>query len=190
MFVCHQHPAFTTLYDSSRKGGQQTAGNSVHRRWSALMVQYKNTNSLLPIDVAAPLAVAAASAPVATTFAPAPPNGAPPSAGEASTNNGVLVSAVAAAQHEIAAERDRNRALIADLHRLQGQLAVAMQQPVAPQQGALPQALPGAGGGLNQDTGPLPVTPTNFDEASSPVNPEEAAHDEIGALADDEHIVT
>ena len=153
------------------------------------MVQFRTTNSLAPVAVAAPLAVAVAPAPVATIIAPAPPNGAPPSAGEASTNNGVLVSAVAAAQHEIAAERDRNRALIADLHRLQGQLAVAMQQPVAPQQGALPQALPGAGGGLNQDTGPFPVTPTNFDDASSPVNPEEAADAELGALADDENII-
>ena len=106
-------------------------------------------------------------------------------------NNDVFMSMMAAVQAtkvELLLERDRYRALAADNVRQQGRMNAATP-PVAPQQGALPQALPGAGGGLNQDQG-HPVTPTNFDDASSPVNSEEAADAGPGTFpADDDNIV-
>ena len=146
------------------------------------MVQYRSTGSLAlpavvaPLAVAVPLAVATPIAPAAIAFAPAPPRGAAPPAAE------TLTSVKAAAQVELSAERDRVRALTADLHRLQGQLAIATQ-PVALPQGVPPQALP-VNDEINQ--GQEHVTPGNPDAADfADAEPTEAEFNALAADAED-----
>ena len=113
------------MYDDSRSAGVASVGNRVHRYWTALMAQYKQTGSLAPPVVAAPTA-SAPTAPAPTAFAPTPPETSPPQMATSSVGiPEALVAQREVAQAQLVIEKDRVRNLMADVVRLQGQLANA-----------------------------------------------------------------
>ena len=186
-YVCHQHPSFSTMYDDSREAGLASTGNRIHRYWSALMAQYKQTGSLAPPAVAVPIAsVPTAPAPTAfvpiipvpIAFAPTPPEGSAPQMTTSFVAE-ALVAQKEVAQAQLVIENDRVRALTADLVRLQGQLANA--RPAAATQGASFQAP------LNSDDHEVKqdqehITPGNPDDAE-PTDAEPTAEDDDAIIS-------